>query len=95
MHKLISILGYSVNTLIWACLILACLMVIPPKWRQWNGLQARRNEVNLQVQTMKEKIFKLKECQQRFRSDPVFVEQIARESRRVQPGELVFTFDTK
>ena len=37
----------------------------------------------------------LKDKQQRFKTDPEFVERVARMNRRVRPGELVFVFDAE
>jgi cell division protein FtsB len=37
-----------------------------------------------------QEIADLKRRQQRFREDPEFVERIARQNRRVRPGEIIF-----
>jgi len=37
----------------------------------------------------------LKDKQQRFKTDPEYVERVARMNRRVREGELVFVFDAE
>jgi cell division protein FtsB len=50
-------------------------------------------ELRAQIEAKQRQIAKLSENQRRFRSDPDFVESIARQNRRVFPGELVFIFE--
>lgn len=55
----------------------------------------KRQEIELveRIERKKAEIAELVENQRRFRCDPDFVERIARQNRRVFPGELVFVFD--
>ena len=93
MHKIISILGLSFKVLFSVCLVAVLAAIIPPKWEQWQGMQKRRDLLNAEIKQIKSEIFRMQENQQRFKTDRDFVEQVAREKRRVQPGELVFIFD--
>ena len=47
------------------------------------------------IEQKRRDIAALIENQRRFRTDPDFVEHIARQNRRVFPGELVFVFKEK
>ena len=81
-------------------LIIALLLVItagvatlPPKITQMRGLERERNELLRKIDHKHYEIKVLKDCQQRYKADPEFVEKIARQNKRVYPGELVFVFD--
>jgi len=64
-----------------------------PQWRRSQALKRQEAELRGLIEEKKREISKLKENQRRFRSDPDFVEAIARRNRRVFPGELVFIFE--
>ena len=49
--------------------------------------------IEAELEEKKKEIARLVENQRRFRTDPDFVEAIARRNRRVFPGELVFIFE--
>ena len=74
-------------------IVIGGLAVAYPTYRR--GQSLRRQEVELKelIELKKREIAKLEENQRRFRSDPDFVEAIARQNRRVFPGELVFIFE--
>lgn len=86
-------LGRFLFVLIGASFIVIFITIIQPKLEQWKGMQKRRDVLNAEIKQIKSEIFKMQENQQRFKTDRDFVEQVARENRRVQPGELVFIFD--
>lgn len=64
-----------------------------PSWRRGQGLKLQEAELRQQIEEKKREIAQLVESQRRFKTDPDFVEAIARRNRRVFPGELVFIFD--
>lgn len=64
-----------------------------PKHRQAAGLRAERERILRRIEEKKREIEEIKSKQQRFNSDREFVETLARQNRRVFPGELVFVFD--
>lgn len=70
------------------------VIVLPPKIAQMNRLEKQRNELMRKVEHKSREIEVLKNRQQRFASDPEFVEWVARQNKRVKPNELVFIFDT-
>ena len=64
-----------------------------PTYQRRQGLCARRAELMQRIEKRRAEIEAVKTMQRRFSSDPDFVEQIARQNRRVYPGELVFQFE--
>ena len=77
-------------------LVLAAgVVTIAPKFSQMSGLAQQRNELLRRIDFKGHEIKVLKDKQQRFKTDPEFVERVARMNRRVRPGELVFVFDAE
>lgn len=65
-------------------------------WPIYNRMEALKHEdgsLDRQIEAKKREIAKLIEYRQRFKTDADFVEAIARQKRRVYPGELVFVFE--
>jgi cell division protein FtsB len=77
-----------------ACAVAGGLFMIPPKVAQLRRLEGQRAELQRKIDYKNSEIKLLKEKQQRFKADPEFVEYIARQNKRVRPGELVFVFDS-
>ena len=73
----------------------AGLFIVPPKIAQMQRLEHQRDELIRKIDHKHSEIKLLKEKQQRFKADPEFVEFIARQNKRVRPGELVFVFDSE
>jgi low affinity Fe/Cu permease len=69
------------------------LFIITPKVAQMRRLESQRSELLRKIDHKNSEIKLLKEKQQRFKTDPEFVEHIARQNKRVRAGELVFVFD--
>jgi cell division protein FtsB len=76
-------------------LVVICVGVITifPRYDRRSYLRKREAEIRAQIEAKKREIAKLSENQRRFREDSDFVESIARQNRRVFPGELVFIFE--
>ena len=66
-----------------------------PRYRTIEDLRRQNAELLDQIHHTRQDIEKLQEYQRRFRTDPDFVEMIARQNHRVFPGELVFIFEGK
>jgi len=64
-----------------------------PDYRRSESLKRQNAELQEQIERRKKEIARLMENQRRFRTDSDFVEKIARQNRRVFPGELVFIFE--
>ena len=69
------------------------LVMMYPNYRRAESLKRQNAELQQTIDRKKREIEGLRENQRRFRTDPDFVEMIARQNRRVFPGELVFTFE--
>lgn len=68
-------------------------VMISPTVLRRQGLTQQERELNQRIETKKREIATLIDNQHRFKTDPDFVEKIARLNNRVFPGELVFIFD--
>lgn len=66
-----------------------------PDYMRSRALRERDSELEEEIAEMRRKIAQLRENQTRFKTDREFVEMIARQNRRVFPGEIVFIFDEK
>lgn len=64
-----------------------------PTFRRGQALKQQDAELQRRIDEKKAEIAALVENQRRFRTDADFVESIARQNRRVFPGELVFVFE--
>ena len=65
-----------------------------PLIERYQRSKEKRAELQNQNNQLKEKLAELRSNQERFRTDPEFVERLARKNRRLRPGEVVFVFDT-
>ena len=83
----------------WFTIVLMAIVIIGgaamayPSYRRGQALKLQEAELKARIEEKKAEIAKLQECQRRFKTDPDFVETIARQNRRVFPGELVFIFE--
>ena len=79
-----------------AIVVTGIVMTIP-KYFQLKGLQERRAEFAVRIEECKREIAEIRKNSNRLSSDRdfdrAFVEKLARQNRRVFPGELVFIFD--
>lgn len=81
----------------WAVLILLVLLAAGyvgiPKFQEYHQLQLRKDAMEDENRLTEEMIKTLRQNQERLRSDPRFVERIAREELGyAKPGETVFKF---
>ena len=94
MNVLLTIITRTTLVTALVCLVTAGLFILPPKIAQMRRLENQRNELLRKIDHKNTEIKLLKEKQQRFKSEPDFVEYVARQSKRVRPNELVFVFDS-
>ncbi|MBP5791269.1 MAG: septum formation initiator family protein [Kiritimatiellae bacterium] len=66
-----------------------------PNYMRSRSLREKDAKLNEEIAAMRRKIAELRDNQTRFKTDREFVEMIARQNRRVFPGEIVFIFDEK
>ena len=74
-------------------IVVGGLVMMYPNYRRAESLKRQNAELQETIDRKKKEIEGLIENQRRFRTDPDFIEMIARQNRRVFPGELVFTFE--
>lgn len=74
-------------------IVVGGMFFILPTYNRGKNLRMKEMELRERIEEKKREIARLSENQRRFRSDPDFVESIARHNRRVFPGELVFIFE--
>ena len=68
------------------------LFFLWPTYRRSSQLRAQVSELDAEIAAKRAEIAELKDRQLRFKTDRDFVENVARQNRRVYPGELVFVF---
>ena len=80
----------------WALLavlvVIGLLCVFTPKCHSLSRLQKTRNTLEEQNAAKEAQIKELKIKQERFTTEPAFVERTARESGMVTPNEVVYKF---
>lgn len=84
---------HAITVVILFVIVLCGIIVAYPAWRRGCALKRQDAELSARIDQKKAEIAQLKEFQRRFKTDPNFVEMIARRNRRVYPGEYVFIFD--
>ena len=75
------------------CIVVTGGMAAFPKYRQANDLNAEKDRILRRIEEKTREINEIRARQRRFNTDREFVEQLARQNRRVYPGELVFVFE--
>ena len=82
-----------------ACAVLIVVTIIAgglvtawPAYQRRAALKQQDAQLSECIEKKRHEIAELVECQRRFKTDADFVESIARQNRRVFPGELVFIF---
>ena len=74
-------------------IVIGGLVLMYPNYRRAQSLKRENAELQETIDRKKREIATLLENQNRFRTDRDFIEMIARQNRRVFPGELIFTFE--
>jgi Tfp pilus assembly protein PilO len=94
-NALLKIITQTTLLIALAIVVAGGLFILPPKLAQMNRLEKQRNELMRKIEHKSREIEGLKNKQQRFSSDPEFVEYVARQNKRVRQNELVFVFDAE
>lgn len=94
MNAFLKIITQATLLLALVIVVAGGIVILHPKIAQMNRLEKQRNELMRKIEHKNREIEVLKNKQQRFSSDPEFVEYVARQNKRVKPNELVFVFDT-
>ena len=70
----------------------AAAIVFIPKWREYQEYHRRRAEAQELMRMENDRLNLLKQKQERFETDPRFVERMAHEQGLARPGEVIFRF---
>jgi cell division protein FtsB len=73
-------------------IVIGFILLFTPLWRKQANLQREKAEKEARIAERAEQIKELQIRQERFVSDPEFVEHTAREAGLVLPGEVVYKF---
>lgn len=93
MGNLIDKLFQGLFFVIFVVIVGTGMMITLPKYHQAAGLEQAKADLQRRIDLKTAEIAAVREKQNRFRTDREFVEGIARENRRVFPGEVVFVFE--
>ena len=63
-----------------------------PQFRKIRELQRRKSALTIENQNIEQETKKIRLKRERFKTEPEFVERVARESGRVKSDEVVFKF---
>ena len=74
-------------------IVAAGVVVAWPVYKNGEKLKRKNAELAGRIEEKKREIADLRENMRRYKTDSAFVERLARQERRVYPGELVFVFD--
>ena len=93
-------MGKIIDKLIQAFFVAAFIAIVVtgvvltyPKYTRARDLENELMSVKMRTEEKSREISVLRENRNRFSKDREFVEALARENRRVSPGEIVFVFD--
>jgi len=78
--------------LVGVIIVIACILLFIPRLRRLGDLQVRKTELETRNAEQAEQIKALQIKQERFNSDPEFVEHTARQTGRIMPDEIVYRF---
>ena len=63
-----------------------------PKFRSVRELQRRKHALEVENRNIEHQTKELRIKRERFKSDPEFIEKVAREAGKVKPDEVIFKF---
>ncbi len=95
MEALVKIITRATLFAAFAIVIAGGLFILPPKMQTMKSLEAQRNEIKRKIAYKEKEIETFKMRQQRFSTDPEFVELIARQNKRIRANELIFVTEPK
>ena len=76
-------------------LAVAVICIFAPKCRRLSLMQTQKIESQREIQNNKNQINNLREKQERFNSDPSYVERVAHEIGLIKPGETEYKFTNR
>ncbi len=73
-------------------IIIGIVVLFLPKFRNIRELQRRNSALETENKNIEQEIKELRLKRERFKTEPEFIESVARESGRVKPDEVIFKF---
>ncbi len=95
MEALFKIITKTAIVAAFGIVVAGGLFILPPKIQDMRSLESQRNEIKRKIDYKEKEIETLKLRQQRFSTDPEFVELIARQNKRIRANELIFVTEPK
>ena len=93
MHKYLANSCKILFVVAFVTIVAATVVIAYPKYRHARDLMMEKERIMRRIDEKRAEIAEIKTKQNRFNTDREFVETLARQNRRVFPGELVFVFD--
>jgi hypothetical protein len=81
-----------VYTLVLGIILVTGFIVLVPRFQNYRKLSGKRSEWERINRALQQDLSHTQRMQRRFVDDPEFVERVARENKRVRPGEITFIF---
>ncbi len=75
-------------------IVVTGMAMLVPRYQNYRLLSGRRAELEQVNLTQQQVLAETVRMQTRFQDDPEFVARIARQNRRVRPGETTFIFES-
>ncbi len=73
--------------------LVGATLFLLPKVHELQSREMRCKELQSRIDAKQKEIKDIRVRQQRLQTDPSFVEQVARQNRRIRPNEIVFLYD--
>ena len=83
----------TVFTVVIGISLVVGVAVLKPRVETYRLLRAKRDALERATLEQQQELARTQRMQTRFKEDPEFVEHIARQNKRVRPGEITFIFD--
>ena len=93
MNKYLANIFKILFVVLFVAIVVATFVIALPKYRHARGLMDQKERIMKAIDEKRAEIAEIKTKQHRFNTDREFVETLARQNRRVFPGELVFIFE--
>ncbi len=81
-----------VYSVVLGIILVTGFIVLVPRFQNYRLLSGKRSELERINLALQQDLSHTQRMQRRFLDDPEFVERVARENKRVRPGEITFIF---
>lgn len=91
MNNWLQIYKWAIRLLI-ILTITGMVFLFLPKFRNIRELQRRKSTLETENKNIEHQTKELRLMREKFKTDPDFIERVARDSGRVKPDEIIFKF---